>query len=84
MNNKNIEYQSNVALKSLSLFEQLDRIIALLAIDGEISIEKALHMCIDQKALESAQNYFSEKIGKKVESIQLRLGLVLDNSKKRI
>jgi len=77
--NKNIKYASNISLEQLGFMEQLDRDVVVIS-DGEnIEIDRAVHMCILQEALNRTLQEFKEAKQKEYQCIQMPLGMVVDN-----
>lgn len=77
--NKNTKYISNINLGQLGFMEQLDRDVVVIS-DGEnIEIDKAVHMCISQEALNQTLQEFKETKQKEYQCIQLPLGMAVDN-----
>lgn len=76
---KSMEYTSNVRLEQLGLIEQLDRNVAVVS-DGEnIEIDRAVHMCISQEALNQTLQEFKHMKQKEYQCIQIPLGMAVDN-----
>lgn len=75
-NNSKI-YKSNVAVGNMDFFEQLDRIVAILAINKNIEIKKALHICITKESLNIAKKELDNE--EKIEIVKVPLGLAIDN-----
>ena len=71
------KYKSNIALGTLGFFEQLDRIVAVLAINNNIEIKKALHICITKESLNIAKKELDNE--EKIEIVKVPLGLAIDN-----
>ncbi|WP_234121348.1 hypothetical protein [Clostridium hydrogenum] len=77
--NKNIKYVSNITLGQLGFMEQLDRDVVVLSDDGNIEIDRAVHICISQEALNQTLQEFKETKQKEYQCIQLPLGMAVDN-----
>lgn len=77
--NKNTKYISNIGLGQLGFMEQLDRDIVVISDDGNIEIDRAMHMCISQEALNQTLQEFKETKRKEYQCIQLPLGMAVDN-----
>lgn len=76
---KNIKYASNISLGQLGFMEQLDRSVVVIS-DGEnIEIDKAVHMCISQEALNQILQEFKQAKQKDYQCIQMPLGMAVDN-----
>lgn len=70
-------YKSNVTVGSMNFFEQLDRTVAILAINNNIEIKKALHICITKESLNIAKKELDNE--EKIEIVKAPLGLAIDN-----
>jgi len=70
-------YKSNVEVESMNFFEQLDRTVAILSVNNNIEIEKALHICITKESLNIAKKELDK--GEKIEIVKAPLGLAIDN-----
>ncbi|MFL0252898.1 hypothetical protein ACJDT4_21045 [Clostridium neuense] len=77
--NKNIKYTSNINLGQLGFMEQLDRDIVVISDDENIEIDRAVHMCISQEALNQTLQEFKRAKQKEYQFIQLPLGMAVDN-----
>lgn len=71
---KNVEYASNVRLEQLGLIEQLDRNVAVVSDGGNTEIDKAVHMCISQEALNQTLQELKQKV---YQLMKLNVSLVL-------
>lgn len=71
------KYKSNVTVECMNFFEQLDRTVAILSINNNIEIKKALHICITKEALNIAKKELDNE--EKIEIVKVPLGLAIDN-----
>lgn len=77
--NNNVKYTSNIGLGQLVLMEQLDRDVVVISDDGNIDIDKAVHICISEEALNQTLHEFKETKQKEYQYIQMPIGMLVDN-----
>ena len=73
------EYVSNIGLSQLGVTEQLDREVVVISDNGNIAIDRAVHMCITQNALDEALQILKQEKQKEFQGVQLPLGMGVDN-----